>query len=248
MWKLGEYWSSFENSCFVLPVAYRLCVVWPSPLVFRRLLWSLTAPFLANWMFIIRSIVHVFLLSEKSHPNESFCPSFLTHDTCILCSSYTCVQERVINIFLKFSEKGWINEYISIPESASFAYKEIKHMLTTVVPSSQKFVLTYVVLVINFLAAILVNRVTLLRWLCLLRVAELCWQFDWGLAHCACSSRLLQSWFQLRCCAVRGLSWDERELLRNEMQLLQVRQIRRDVCCKQQFVLWRVPSLALAWQ
>lgn len=233
MWKLGEYWSSFENSCFVLPVAYRLCVVWPRPLVFGRLLWSLTAPFLANWMFIIRSVVHVFLLSEKSHPN--------------LRAGKSRGKSNQ-HFFLKFSEKGWINEYISIPESASFAYKEIKHMLTTVVPSSQKFVLTYVVLVINFLAAILVNRVTLLRWLCLLRVAELCWQFDWGLAHCACSSRLLQSWFQLRCCSVRGLSWDERELLQNEMQLLQVRQIRRDVCCKQQFVLWRVPSLALAWQ
>lgn len=42
-------------------------------------------------------------------------------------------------------------------------HTKIKHMLTTVVPSSQKFVLTYVMLVINFLTAILMNCVTLLR-------------------------------------------------------------------------------------
>lgn len=42
-------------------------------------------------------------------------------------------------------------------------HTKIKHMLTTVVPSSQKFVLTYVMLVINFLAAVLMNCMTLLR-------------------------------------------------------------------------------------
>lgn len=139
----------------------------------------------------------------------SFCPFFLTHCTCGICSPYTWMQEKVeekvINIFY-FSEKGWINEYISIPESASFAYKEIKHMLTTVVPSFQKFVLTYVVLVINFLAAILVNCMTLPRWLCLLKmqsfvgnlIGVLCIlrahkgafraDFSWGVALCIVSA------------------------------------------------------------
>lgn len=42
-------------------------------------------------------------------------------------------------------------------------HTKIKHMLTTVVPSFQKFVLTYVMLVINFLATVLMNCVTLLR-------------------------------------------------------------------------------------
>lgn len=132
--------------------------------------------------------LHLLLLSVRNITWMSLLLPFLS-DSQYLCYLLILHQSagKSNQHFFYFSEKRWINEYISIPKSACFAYKGIKHMLTTVVPSSQKFVLTYVVLVINFLAAILMNCVTLLRWLCLLKVAELCWQFDWGLVHYACS-------------------------------------------------------------
>lgn len=42
-------------------------------------------------------------------------------------------------------------------------HTKIKYILTTIVPSFQKIVLTYVMLVINFFATVLGNWVTLLR-------------------------------------------------------------------------------------
>lgn len=87
-----------------------------------------------------------------------------------------------------FSERYWINEYIHMPGNTGCAYKQIdKTHAYNCILFFWKSVLTYVTLVINFWAAILVESVTLLRWLCLLKMAVLCWKFNWGLLHYAFS-------------------------------------------------------------
>lgn len=120
----------------------------------------------------------------------SFCNFFLTCYNCVIYSAFTGlekkVREGVINLYY-FSERCWINEYISIPESTLFCIQKDKTHGYNYILFFKNFVLTYVILVISFSAAVFVNSVTLLRWLCLLKMAVLCWKFNWGLLYYAYS-------------------------------------------------------------
>lgn len=88
--------------------------------------------------------------------------------------------------FLFFWEM--LNKYIYMPKNTGFAYELIhKTHGYNCILFFKKFVLTSVTLVINFYVTLLAGSATPLRWFYLLKMAVLCWKFNWGLLHYAYS-------------------------------------------------------------
>lgn len=127
-----------EGPCFALPVACRppqdgrQCVVWPRALVFTNnlqwslLLWSLTAFPLAGWMaHLLATVCLRYHQSESPFALSSWLMTSVW--SAHLTAGYRRKWRKVINVFFYFSEKGWINEYISILESARISYKDKIH-------------------------------------------------------------------------------------------------------------------------